>query len=290
MGNRYVTPTLVRRSIAGDAGSLHRLLEFLTSWGIINEDAINDSAPTPKKLRMTDPGTAPAGKKPAFQWTPRLRGELAEAVIQESMDGQQGDEKVVTSIEEDVSSGNTPTEAPTIDWQAVANRVGSSVTAMECERAFLTLDFKEGRSAETVERSITPEVAISEESKPTRTTTESVASGIGGLEEILAESDMKVVDAAIRGAFSATRDVKKAQMASITALVAKKCVDKAQSEEELLSHVLAELNEKRMQKIENRIALLDDMEGMLEAERMALELERRDLYTARCRHWFGVGN
>jgi len=24
----------------------------------------------------------------------------------------------------------------------------------------------------------------------------------------------------------------------------------------------------------------------LEAERVALELERRDLYTARCRHWF----
>jgi SWI/SNF related-matrix-associated actin-dependent regulator of chromatin subfamily C len=33
--------------------------------------------------------------------------------------------------------------------------------------------------------------------------------------------------------------------------------------------------------------MLDDVEGILEAEKVALELERRDLYTARCRHWFG---
>jgi SWI/SNF related-matrix-associated actin-dependent regulator of chromatin subfamily C len=43
----------------------------------------------------------------------------------------------------------------------------------------------------------------------------------------------------------------------------------------------------RMEKLENRMALLDDIEGIIEAEKVALELERRDLYTARCRHWFG---
>ena len=35
------------------------------------------------------------------------------------------------------------------------------------------------------------------------------------------------------------------------------------------------------------VAMMDDVEGILEAERVALEMERRDLYTARCRHWFG---
>jgi SWI/SNF related-matrix-associated actin-dependent regulator of chromatin subfamily C len=42
-----------------------------------------------------------------------------------------------------------------------------------------------------------------------------------------------------------------------------------------------------MKKLENRMAMMDDVEGMLEAEKTALELERRDLYTARCKHWFG---
>ena len=46
----------------------------------------------------------------------------------------------------------------------------------------------------------------------------------------------------------------------------------------------------QIQRLENRVALLDDVEALLEAERVSLELERRDMYTARCRHWFGDGS
>jgi SWI/SNF related-matrix-associated actin-dependent regulator of chromatin subfamily C len=81
--------------------------------------------------------------------------------------------------------------------------------------------------------------------------------------------------------------LKRAQAAGRAGLVLSQAVDVARSKEESVAHLLSELVDLRMKKLENRLALLDDVEGMLEAERVALELERRDLYTARCRHWFG---
>ena len=77
------------------------------------------------------------------------------------------------------------------------------------------------------------------------------------------------------------------QKAVILGLVVSQAVGKAKSEEEAVSRLLAEIVELRMQKLENRLSLLDDVEGMLDTERVCLELERRDLYTARCRLWFG---
>ena len=78
-----------------------------------------------------------------------------------------------------------------------------------------------------------------------------------------------------------------AQNAGVLALVASHATERAKKEEDAVSHLLAELQEQRMQKLENRLAMLDDIEGVLEAERVVLEMERRDLYTSRCRHWFG---
>ena len=51
VANRNLTNSMIRRTIPGDAGSLHRLRSFLVDWGLINEDGINDSAPTPAVLR-----------------------------------------------------------------------------------------------------------------------------------------------------------------------------------------------------------------------------------------------
>ena len=45
-----------------------------------------------------------------------------------------------------------------------------------------------------------------------------------------------------------------------------------------------------MAKLENKLSLLEDVEGILDAERIAIELERRDLYTTRCHHWFAGGS
>ena len=264
IGNRYVTATLVRRSIPGDAGSLYRLWDFMVSWGMINEDSINDTTPTPKKLRHHSTTTTTATH--SFPWTARLRDDLAEAVVAEATANnkqqQQGDNVVVSKI----------------DWKAVANRVGGGTTEADCERGFLLLDFEKARQhAAAMDRSITPETNDGNQDEPL------------GLDNIVLCQDGAVLDAALCGALRATDDAAKAQRASVAATVAQACLTSARAEEESLGQVLASINEGRVAKMENRMALLDDLEGMLEAERVALELERRDLYTARCRHWFGGG-
>lgn len=59
------------------------------------------------------------------------------------------------------------------------------------------------------------------------------------------------------------------------------------SEETAVAVLLQQILDARMKQVEERLKVLDDVEGLLEADRVALELERRDLFTARCRHWFG---
>ena len=78
-----------------------------------------------------------------------------------------------------------------------------------------------------------------------------------------------------------------AQAASLLGLHVTQAVENARGHEIELGLRLSKLLDARMQKLENRMAMLDDVEGILEAEKVALEMERRDLYTARCRHWFG---
>ena len=75
--------------------------------------------------------------------------------------------------------------------------------------------------------------------------------------------------------------------AAVLGLMVRDAMDTAQEQEERVVEILSEVMELRMQRIESRLSTLDDVEDMLETERVALELERRDLYTARCRHWFG---
>ncbi|OEU09428.1 hypothetical protein FRACYDRAFT_145042, partial [Fragilariopsis cylindrus CCMP1102] len=36
LANRNVTNAMIRRTVLGDAGSLHRLRSFLVRWGVIN--------------------------------------------------------------------------------------------------------------------------------------------------------------------------------------------------------------------------------------------------------------
>jgi len=257
VGNRFITQTLVRRTIAGDAGSLHRLHAFLTAWSLINEDAINDSTPTVPGMREE-----PVKSKRSFVWNDRWRDELTEAVVDEANSKRQ----------------------KTIDWNAVADRVGNGAKAYDCEIEFLTLPLEARATAYQTERAITPDLTSSNGSK---TATEMQA----WLEHLVCNSKPNVVAAATTAAIKASpADLVDAQRGALTALVIKKATERACKEETYLIRALEEIQEQRLQKLENRFALMDDIECILEAERVALELERRDLYTARCRHWFGAGN
>ena len=100
--------------------------------------------------------------------------------------------------------------------------------------------------------------------------------------------DPEVLQKVLSAAMEATGgDAAAAQSAAVLGLQLPQFIAKARNYEIDVASKLSRLVDLRMQKLENRMTMLDDVEGILEAEKMALELERRDLYTARCRHWFG---
>jgi hypothetical protein len=283
---RNLTATSVRRTIPGDAGSLLRLHKFLTTWGLINEDAINDSAPTAPGMRenagssssnsYATTTTNNSNNKSNIVWDESSREELMEAVVEAAASS-----KKRKSSADDETSSLVPAS---IDWNVVSKRVGNGATATECEKVFLALPL-EAAAEKVKERSITPDVSSSQRIEEEEEKTLLVGNEL--LKNIIESAHPEVVKAATDAALAATNDVSQAQKAGLLALVASEAAGRAKKEEETVSRLLAELQEQRLQKLENRMALLDDVEGILEAERVALELERRDLYTARCRHWFG---
>jgi SWI/SNF related-matrix-associated actin-dependent regulator of chromatin subfamily C len=205
-------------------------------------------------------------------WTETAKEELAEAVLEESAKRR----KLCEEGEAEEGS---------IDWNAVAARMQNGAGPIDCERAFLYTPLAEGNTESQAERSITPDMTGSDkkEESPTLANSQMKEKII---KEIIDQTRPEVIQAATDAALRATQNLAEAQRAAIMGLVASQATERALREEENVSRLMAELHEQRLQKLENRLALMDDVEGMLEAERVALELERRDLYTARCRHWF----
>ncbi|KAI2514041.1 chromatin remodeling [Fragilaria crotonensis] len=249
LGNRFITNALIRRTVPGDAGSLNRLFHFLISYGFINADAINDSTPTTAALRETAKRSLPT----------KFEDALADAILKKH---------------------KTDPSGP-MNWQGIADEIGDGATAADCQKGFLSLDLNSIQPSDATERSITPEPSDKPDPKP------SGRQGGWNIESILANTDDKVLAPTVETALKQTSDLVQARNAVLTAFIASQAALKAVAEEDALGQVMAELTEKRMHRLEKRIELLNDVEGMMEAERMALELERRDLYTARCRHWFG---
>jgi SWI/SNF related-matrix-associated actin-dependent regulator of chromatin subfamily C len=175
---------------------------------------------------------------------------------------------------------------PIIDWEFVAKEVGQGATSADCEQQFLSMPIQPETSAR--EGSITPDTTTSIENKE-RTAAASAAykSQPDMIRDLIEQSDPQVIHAVVQAALEQTPDLAKAQQAAIAGLGIHQAVQEARSEEDAIACIMSEIVELRMKKLENRMVLLDDVEGLLEAERVALELERRDLYTARCRHWFG---
>ena len=256
LGTRYLTATMARRSIPGDAGSLIRLHEFLCAHSLINEDSINDSAPTPAALQMKG--------KLNIQWPQARKQALLQAVVEESRKRQERGEVG-------------------IDWDSVANQVGDGALSTECESEFLKMEIQELPQ----EGSITPETQRDGEAKDNKLGEADMLRKVGNYSDLLDSCDPTVVHAVTEAAFASTMNVNEAQRAALGGLAVSQDIREAVSQEGTVARLLAEVVDLRMKKLENRLAMLDDMEGLLEAERVALELERRDLYTARCRNWFG---
>ena len=303
LANRNLTNAIIRRSIVGDVGSLHRLRSFLVEWGLINEDGINDSAPTPATLREELASTSASNKK-------QKRGEVGADGQAMAADGSSIFNaqlrnlllRIVVQQSKEISSSGGPI---TIDWDHIAAQIGHGATASDCEREFLIMPLN-GANVSNSDSSNMAAGALPSNSAPLSTTSAHVAVKSNGdddddasgmvMEELrqkvfldlVRESHPAVVSAVVQSALQATEsNLPEAQKAALIGLVSSRALGQARSQEAALSLTLSELVSQRMQKLENRMALMDDIEGMLEAERVALELERRDLYTARCRHWFG---
>lgn len=252
LGTKYVTATLVRRSIPGDAGSLLRLHEFLTAHSLMNEEATNDSAPTATALLGTD-------MRP-LSWTARQDERLVQVLVQAS--------------KERTAPGQS------IDWEAMAEQVGSGKTAAACEQRFLALPLETALSPPA--GSITPDTTMSE-GEPSTT----ASSTLTAVQDLVADCLPAVRHKIVETALEETSSLSQAQKAALAGLAVHEAAQQARSASDALAQMASHVVDVRLQKLEHRLALMDDVEALLEAERVALELERRDLYTARCRHWFG---
>ncbi|GAX10410.1 SWI/SNF related-matrix-associated actin-dependent regulator of chromatin subfamily C [Fistulifera solaris] len=255
LGTRYLTATMARRSVPGDAGSLMRLHAFLCSYNLINEHSLNDSAPLP--VSMQEPSEVKKG------WDEPLNGKLLEAIVKESRENHSGP----------------------INWENISKLVGQGKKPAECEQQFLSMHIPEETVDVSLERSITPDATTMKERSLDTDLDTATLSKI--LQQLVEKTDSNVLHSVTTAALISTRNnLSRTQQAVAVGLAVSHAEKTAEEQEARVGAILSQVVELRMQKLENRLALLDDVEGMLEAERAALELERRDLYTARCRHWF----
>jgi SWIRM domain/SWIRM-associated region 1 len=321
-GSRYITATMARRSIPGDAGSILRLHAFLTTYALINEDAINDTAPTPALFRPQQP--PPSGATVAstnqrrssvdddhFWSSQSIRDRLVSAVVQQASSNNSTSIKKRDRDGNISTGGTTSSTIPVIDWAAVAESIGHGVLPTDCERHFVSMSLetmRDGNDSTESQQADSMSDASSNVGTGARTELTSdnkdtnafkVAVQRDFIKDLVSTCDPDVVrDVAVAALQSITSttipnktDLSQVQAdvqkATSLGLLVHNIAQEAYNEEQNVARLLSELVTVRMQKLENRMSLLDEVEGLLEAERVSLELERRDLYTARCRHWFG---
>lgn len=255
-GQQYITSTSIRRSVAGDAGSLLRLHKFLMDWGLLNGGQIGETAPSDAVLRgVHAEGGALAGAKrksppQQFIWTTERMHTLEALVVK-------------------YAKKHPVSQATVIHWEAVAREVGGGATPSDCQRAFI---YPPSEDAKMVADAATS------------------ASNKASFSDILDGVRPEVINTAIEASLRHTDDMTEARKASFVAAVASTAAKKGAETESEIERTLMDIVDQRLQRLENRVALLDDAEAILEAERVSLELERRDMYTTRCRHWFGDGS
>jgi len=253
---KYLTSTTIRKCVAGDAGSIMRLHHFMNTWGFINGSAVGDTAPLQVKKQKKQ-----KRKENMEKWTPLMAQSLAVAVAESTSKKRKLDDIGGEQLE--------------VDWDAVSEQVGHGLTSTECQNKFLTTNFNDIKG----EQNNVKVVSVSSTSEDT-SWGDLIGELVDGVRPQVAKA---AIDAAMN---SSNGDLDEAQKASVLATIASKAAERAREEEAATSRILQEILDQRMKKLENRLSLLDDLEGMLDAERMAMELERRDLYTNRCRHWF----
>mmetsp|Transcript_24133 Transcript_24133/g.58299 ORF Transcript_24133/g.58299 Transcript_24133/m.58299 type:complete len:1162 (+) Transcript_24133:1-3486(+) len=269
-GQQFITSTAIRRSVPGDAGSLLRLHRFLMDWGLLNGGQINETAPGDSVLRgsFAEGGALSSAATSKFK---RKYADVERSAIWSTERMQRLELSVIKHVSKktETMDGGSSQVKMAVDWNAVAMDVGGDVSAEDCQRAFLEPPSENAKMIADASAS---------------------SHGPSTFSRILNGVRPEVLKAAFDASLGSTEDISEARKASFvagTASAAAQMGAKAESEVEL---TLLDIVDQRLQRLENRVALMDDVEALLEAERVSLELERRDMYTARCRHWFGDGS
>jgi len=279
---QFITSTAIRRSVIGDAGSLLRLHNFLMDWGLLNGGNVGETSPSDGVLRGVHAagGALSNEKKRKYShvvanqqrsssnhhhhWSTSRRHALEASVVRHVSSSQ------TTPKEASAAPPPSPTKM-VIDWNAVAADVGGGVTAADCQRAFI-------------------EPPTTTEDATNKMIGDHDASNNSMFSHLLDGVHPEVLKATIEASLKSTNDVTQARKASFVAVMASAAATKGTAVETQIENTLMDIIDQRVQRLENRAALLDDVEALLEAERVSLELERRDMYTTRCRHWFGDGS
>jgi hypothetical protein len=261
--NQYITATALRRSITCDSGTIMRLHSFLTDWGFINSAQIGESSPSEIKMRNMRATWDQIGKN-----SKRKFSDVERSIIWSPERILALEKHIIASITKRKTSGDGRSVTD-VDWEQVAADVGGGVTIKECQFMFLYPDK-------------CPTAIPTSTSAPS--SQETFYSNI--LDSVRPEVLKKVINASL----NATEDLAEAKKASLVGAIASVAAEKGREEEKQIRATLLDIVDQRVQRLENKIAMLDDVEALLEAERVSLELERRDMYTTRCRQWFGDGS
>lgn len=258
---QYITSTAIRRSVAGDAGSLLRLHKFLTDWGLMNGGQIGETAPSNAVLRGVHAENGPlAGAKRKYSQVHQVTGSWSSVRMHAL------EVSVVKHASKKTDEGNDKIKI-IVDWDAVASDVGGGATASECQLAF-----------------------VNPQTEDAMLDAGDFQSKNWSFSQILGSVHPEVLKAAVEASLQVTNDITKVRKTSFVAVMAGVAAQKCTRIESDIENTLFDIVDQRLQRLENRVALLDDVEALLEAERVSLELERRVMYTARCRHWFGDGS
>jgi len=259
----YITTTAIRRSVPGDAGSLLRLHKFLMDWGLLNAGQIGETAPSDAVLRGVHAVGGSLAKlkrkhsqaqQHSVSWTAARMHALEISVVKHTSKKADDGTNQLTII---------------VDWDAVAADLGEGVTASDCQLAFLNPPTED-------------DVKFAVGALPSNNN--------WSLSQFLEGVRPEVLKAAVEASLQFTDDMTEVRKASIVAALASAAAEKGAQIESEIETTLMDIVDQRLQRLENRVAILDDVEALLEAERVSLELERRDMYTTRCRHWFGDGS
>jgi len=255
---QYITSTAIRRSVVGDAGSLVRLHKFLMDCGLSNFGQIGETAPSDAVLRGVHAvgGALNSSRSNKRKFSSDFNWSMDRIYALEA--------SVVKNTKRVKMEGDH--DSIVINWDNVATDVGDGVTALDCQRTFVNPPAEDDK------------ITMSS------TSTNSVFC------QMLDGVHPDVLKAVVQASLQSTNDINEARKSAFIASVASAAVQKGMQAESEIENTLMEIVDQRLQRLENRVALLDDVEALLEAERVSLELERRDMYTTRCRHWFGDGS